>query len=335
VIGFATSFLLKDAMPRPVSLSPELLQTFISVVRHDGDAVAAAAALGINQPSMSKRLAQLQHAGRVLRKPWLERHGKTWKLTDEGRRMLPTVEDVVYRYDQLRKFADAPLDLAVACGQDAAGGLILETCRRFRKHHPQHTVRVATPRGRARIEGVAGGLYELAIVTHSADQIREAARRELIVEELYTDPLVLAYASSAPFADSFDKLPERVTAKALSAFPLALPETDSALREDFESKTRVAGGGALLRPVIEGGWSMSLRYVAEGFAVGVLPRSVVASAREPLMIRGLAREVTPPNTLRLITRKRHDAEGGHDLTSAGKGFYDTLREVAPRFAPPA
>src|SRR5688500_19004361 len=136
-------------MPRPVSLSPELLQTFISVHRHAGDAVAAAGTLGINQPSMSKRLAQLQHAGRVLRKPWLERHGKTWKLTDEGRRMLPSVEDVVYRYEQLRKFADAaaPSELAVACGQDAAAGLILETCRRFRKHHPDQTVRVASPRG--------------------------------------------------------------------------------------------------------------------------------------------------------------------------------------------
>ena len=55
-------------MPRPASLSPELLQTFIAVVGHDGDAVAAANALGINQPSMSKRLAQLQHAGRVLRR---------------------------------------------------------------------------------------------------------------------------------------------------------------------------------------------------------------------------------------------------------------------------
>src|SRR5512144_17867 len=103
-------------MPRPASLSPELLQTFVAVVDHDGGAVAAATALGINQPSMSKRLAQLQHAGRVLRRPWVERRGKTWVLTEEGRRVLPSAEDLVHRYDQLRKFADAAASpgLAVA-----------------------------------------------------------------------------------------------------------------------------------------------------------------------------------------------------------------------------
>jgi DNA-binding transcriptional LysR family regulator len=273
----------------------------------------------------------------VLRKPWLERHGKTWKLTDEGRRMLPSAEDVVYRYEQLRKFADAaaPSDLAVACGQDAAGGLILETCRRFRKHHPDQTVRVACPRGKARIEGVAGGLYELAIVTHTPEQIREAARRDLLVEELYADPLVLACSAWAPFAEQFGKLSDRVSAKALAAFPLALPEADSALRAEFESKTRLSGGGAILRPVVEGAWSVGVKYVVEGFAVGLLPKSVVASTKEAMLVKNLAREVTPENRVRLICRKRFDAEGGPDLTPNGKAFYDALKDLAPRFAPPA
>src|SRR5262245_15635420 len=129
-------------MPRPVSLSPELLQTFVAVVGHDGDAVAAADELGINQPSMSKRLAQLQHAGKVLRRPWLDRRGKTWVLTDEGRRVLPSAEDLVHRYEQLRKFADAavPPGLSVACGQDAAGGVVLAAVRRFRSAYPDDPV---------------------------------------------------------------------------------------------------------------------------------------------------------------------------------------------------
>src|SRR5262245_8676204 len=202
-------------MPRPVSLSPELLQTFVAVVGHDGDAVAAADELGINQPSMSKRLAQLQHAGRVLRRPWVERRGKTWVLTDEGRRVLPSVEELVHRYDQLRRFADSAVapGLSVACGQEAAGGVGLAAVRRVRASHPDYPVRVSSPRGQARVEGVAGGLFELALVTHSANQIREIARRDLHVEDLYTDPLVLVAAPSAPFAEAFGKLPEtRVSA---------------------------------------------------------------------------------------------------------------------------
>src|SRR5438105_7454025 len=89
------------SMPRPPSISPELMTTFVTVVRMDGDATKAADVLRINQPSMSKRLAFLQHAGRILRRPWLERVGKTWKLTDEGRRALPAVEELIRRYHLL------------------------------------------------------------------------------------------------------------------------------------------------------------------------------------------------------------------------------------------
>src|SRR5579883_2898332 len=111
-------------MPRPPSLSPELLQTFLRVLAHEGDAVAAAEELDINQPSMSKRLALLQHAGRVLRRPWLERHGKKWQLTPEGQRVLPAVEEIVHRYRVLKENVAEPDRPAVsfACGQDALAG---------------------------------------------------------------------------------------------------------------------------------------------------------------------------------------------------------------------
>src|SRR5437868_10360716 len=66
-------------MPRPVSLSLELLRTFLTLVHNEGDAVKSAGILGVNQPSMSKRLGYLQHSGPVLDHPWLVRVGKTWK----------------------------------------------------------------------------------------------------------------------------------------------------------------------------------------------------------------------------------------------------------------
>src|ERR1700754_932860 len=111
-------------MPRPPTLSPELLHTFVAVIHTNGDAAQAADRLGITQPSMSKRLAHLQHAGRAIRRPWLERQGKRWLLTPEGRRVFPAVEDVLRRYEQLTQFvgAAAPAALTFACGQEAAAG---------------------------------------------------------------------------------------------------------------------------------------------------------------------------------------------------------------------
>jgi DNA-binding transcriptional LysR family regulator len=331
VIGFATPFFLRNLMPRPVSLSPELLQTFVSVVAHDGDAVAAAATLGINQPSMSKRLAQLQHSGRVLRRPWIERKGKTWFLTDEGKRVLPSVEDLVHRYEQLRRFANsaAAPGLAVACGQESAGGMVLAAVRRFRANHPDYPVRVSSPRGEARIDGVANGLFELALVTHTQDQIREIARRELYIEDLYTDPLVLVAAPSSPFAEAFGKLPDTpVSPKALTAFPLVLPEPDSGLRREFDKRLREQGYAATVQAVVEtGGWTVALEYVREGFGVGLLPKSV--AGKDPwLVVKPLSSKVAPSNTVRLICRRRFDADGGLDLNERGQAFCEALRTVA-------
>lgn len=50
-------------MPRPSTLSLELLQTFLVLLRDDGDAAVTTRELDINQPSMSKRLSIFQHAG--------------------------------------------------------------------------------------------------------------------------------------------------------------------------------------------------------------------------------------------------------------------------------
>ncbi len=146
-------------MPRPASLSPELLQTFVTLHQTEGDAAQAAEILGINQPSMSKRLAQLQHAGRILKRPWLERLGKRWLLTDEGERVLPAVQDLLHRYEQLKTFVAgaAPSGLHFACGREGVTGFVLEAVKRFRREHPQTRIRLATLRGEQRIEGVASG----------------------------------------------------------------------------------------------------------------------------------------------------------------------------------
>src|SRR5262245_41101056 len=141
-------------MPRVASLPVELLQTFAEIARTGGDAMEAARRLEINQPSMSKRLKPLQHAGRRLPRPWLVKVGKTWVLTEEGKRVLPAVEDLVRRMERLADAIKAGRSprLTFACGQEAAGGFVLQAVRRFRETRPDAPFRVATLRGEARIE---------------------------------------------------------------------------------------------------------------------------------------------------------------------------------------
>ena len=69
-------------MRRSVTLSFELLQTFVSLIRYEREAAAAMRDPELIQPMLSKRLKYLQHAGPLLDRPWLVREGKTWKLTE-------------------------------------------------------------------------------------------------------------------------------------------------------------------------------------------------------------------------------------------------------------
>src|SRR5687767_2026910 len=225
-------------MPRPPSISPELMSTFVTVVRTEGDATRAADLLNINQPSMSKRLAFLQHAGRVLRRPWLERVGKSWHLTEEGRRVLPAVEELVHRYKLLTEAIEEERPAVVfGCGPGGAAGFVREAVRLFRKARPDDTFRVSARPATARVEGVANGSLDLATVRIAQQEILELARRPLYVEDLYEDPLVLAAVPGVPGFDDF-QAEKAVQPKTLVKLPLILPEPDARLRRDFDRRCR-------------------------------------------------------------------------------------------------
>jgi Bacterial regulatory helix-turn-helix protein, lysR family len=108
-------------MPRPSRLSLELLETFVALVEHDGDATHTAEQLGINQPSVSKRLAALRRlTAERIGQPWLMRKGKRWRLTPEGQRVRIVVADMVRRYQELERFVSSGAEggplVSIACG---------------------------------------------------------------------------------------------------------------------------------------------------------------------------------------------------------------------------
>jgi DNA-binding transcriptional LysR family regulator len=316
-------------MPRPPSISPELMTTFVTVVRSDGDATRAAELLNINQPSMSKRLAFLQHAGRILRRPWLERVGKSWHLTEEGRRVLPAVEELVHRYRLLTEAIEEERPGVVfGTGSGGAAGYVRRALRAFRERHPNATYRVAVRPATARVEGVANGSLDLACVRLAPTEILERARRPLFIEDLYDDPLVLVGAPGVEGFDEFKDLNEKsLTPKMLTRFPLVLPEPDAGLRREFDRRCRDAGVADRLRVAIEVGPApTALGYVRDGLGIGVMPRSAV-NGHKDLTIKGLPAKLSPANTVRVICRKRAGTDD-LDLTDRGADFLQVLREAA-------
>jgi DNA-binding transcriptional LysR family regulator len=324
-------------MPRSSQLSIELLQTFLSLSEHDGDALAAAHDLEINQPSMSKRLAVLQHTGRGITRPWLKREGKRWKATPEGLRVLPAVRDILARYDRLTAFSeDQGAGLPVftfGCGQQAATGFVLRAARRFHSEKPDVAFRISQLRGRARIEGVVNGSLDLAAVTDREETIAAVARCELHIDALPEEPLVFvagaAGGGSMPaWHAAFLKLPPRgVSAEALPSFPLIVPEPDADIRRILDAAAQQAGVLNELNIALEiGGWQAILAYVREGLGVGVVTQTAFEQEPHQLEIRQLNRRTFPPTRLRLICRTRLTAPDELDLSAAAARFRELLLE---------
>lgn len=322
-------------MSRSLTLSFELLQTFVSLIRHEGEASATMAELGLNQPTLSKRLKYLQHSGPLLEQPWLVRDGKTWHLTEEGRRVWPPVSELVDRYENLQAFlgggeaSRAPVHFA--CGQQMATGLVREALMAFCQQHPDVRIRISTLRGQTRIEGVSNGTLDLAIVTHDTPTVQEIARRMLHVEPLVTHHLALVCATRSPWDRPLRALPKGgAPVEALEEFPLILPEPDAGLRKGLDVVLRRKGLLDKLNLILEiGGWPTILAYVRDSFGVGVVSEGALGDGAG-LTIRRLDPDAIPPIEAKLICRWLPGSGEELDLSESAAFWRTVMLHTARR-----
>lgn len=283
-------------------ITPDVCRAFVALKRAEGVLKDAAATLTESVPTLSKRLKPLVVGDPPLAGPWLKKEGNLFRLTEVGTLMLPAATDLADKWETV--VADAKRvrspGLTVACGQEAAGGVVLRAAEAFRDARPTTPLRVAVVRGRGRIEGVVGGRYDVALVTLAGPEIQAIAKQKMTVRQLGDDRLLLACGATAKWAADFADESAEVTAAQVGAWPFVLPETDAAVRQDWEArltKARVHSPAAVIEV---GGWRVLLGYIRAGFGVGLLPASVATDATG-ILTRPLADPIRPRNHLRVVT----------------------------------
>jgi DNA-binding transcriptional LysR family regulator len=306
-------------MPRQVSLSFDLLRTFLALVHHQGNAAKSAKELDINQPSMSKRLGFLQHAGPVLERPWLFREGKTWRLTEEGTKILPAVEELVRRYEQLQQFVTQPPRVVHVGGHHPH---LWSAVRTFRASHSEVRLRVLPATDRQLIGMVANGSLDFVVVQQDDAVIKAVARRTLHSTELPVDPLVVvAIPHGQPWAAEFlDLKTGKVKPKDLAELPLLLPENDLDWRKGFDAAVRADEVEPTVALEVDVAQLPAL--VADGCGIALLPESVamtIAGAE----VRALNNKQFPSLPTRLLARP--GLVDAPDLSPDAKAFYDAVR----------
>ena len=315
----------------PSRLPLDLLETFVCLAVHEGDASAALNELDISQPTMSKRLSTLRRfSSKTKSEPWFRLQGKRWHLTGEGRRVFPLVSGLVRQYRETESFLTTPAVnhkplVSIACGQTNSRGLVSTASQQFLKNQSHTRIRIATPRARLRIEGVATGLYDMAIVSDSPENVFRIAGKKLHIIELYTEELVLFGSpnKTSEWGSLWSKLPKRraITAEEIVDLPFILPEPDASTRKRVDNWF-VKSVGRLPHVVVEtGGWHSILGFANAGHGVCVMPAEVLSpSQRRQSRKLGDRNE---PRTIKIIANKARKADKP-DLQGVKLGFFESL-----------
>jgi len=287
-----------------------LLRSLVAVADH-GAITEAAAALGVSQSALSRRIDQLEEA---LGAPLLERVGRGVALTAMGQIAAVEGRQLVQRYDRMKAMIVDHLRLdagvvRIGGGATAVGFLLPRAIAAFRKQHPRVVFQVKEAGSREIEAAVQGEELELGIVT------LPTRTREVDERPLAQDKIVLVASKDHPLAKQ-----ARVDAQDLNGQNLVGFEAGSAVRWLIDAALREAqvevnvvmelrSVAAILQMVETTG---SLAFVSE---LSVLPPAAPRARNVvPLEVRGLdiQRELA-------LIRKR-----GRSLSPAAHAFSESL-----------
>lgn len=128
--------MMTPAPDRPVRLDVESLRVFDQVVTQDGF-TAAAVALGMTQPAVSKKIQRLEDR---LGMRLLLRDGHSFTLTSHGRDLLDHAREIVQAHDRavdhIRR-SELQGAIRLGCNEEVAARGLSEVVSQFRRSHPE------------------------------------------------------------------------------------------------------------------------------------------------------------------------------------------------------
>ena len=171
------------------------MRSLLAVAEH-GAITDAAAALGVSQSALSRRIDQLEDA---LGAPVLERLGRGVVLTSIGQLAIEEGKLLVQRYDRLKSRIHEHLRLdagvvRIGGGATAVGFLLPRAIAAFRVRHPGVVFQVKEAGSREIEAAVARDDLELGIVT------LPTRSRDVDEKPLARDRIVLVAAKEHPLA---------------------------------------------------------------------------------------------------------------------------------------
>lgn len=253
------------------------------ILEETGGVSETARRLGVSQPVISKKL-QVFKDSRACGAILLRSEGRV-ELTEEAHAVLPAIRELLSRYDRIVRYlhqeAVSPQVLRIGSGSFAAEHYLPLAIAQLRPTLEDCQIETQVCRGRDRIVGTARGVFDLSIVTHDKNQIRQILRDErldeslLKVDRLGRHPLcVLTHIDSDAGrelqAASGDKT---ISLSQLASWELVGPDRQSGLRRQLEQR---AHGKSLYFIAEGGGWAAAKQFAQQGIGVAIVPWATVS-----------------------------------------------------------
>lgn len=265
-----------------------------------GGVTAAAKRLGMEQSTLSRHLAVFKQSG-ADGQAVLALKSKQLRLTPKGESVLPAVRDLVRQYEQLLRVlegsADEPQVVRLGLGHFAVEHYLPRVLVQTRTQTPRFALDVQVARGQRRILGVAGGEFDLAVVTHDPVQldtmlaVHLGRRHALTVEPLSRQPFCVAAGRNTQAANDLKRIAVRrsVPVDELTRWPFVGLDETSGIRRLVERELRKAKLKLSFVPRTgTGGWPAAKEFARQGLGAALLPLAALdADDLADLIVRKL------------------------------------------------
>lgn len=258
-----------------------------------GNFTRAAEKCFVAQPSLSQQIIKLE---KELGQKLFDRAGRTVRLTDAGRSFYDDAVEILAAVDRARRKAAEADDagtgrVAVGAIPTVAPYLLPGIIQRFVRRFPRADVVVYENFTEQTVKSCLDGTLDLAVLALPVDDVR------LVVEPLFSEPLLAAMAANHPLAAR-----RRITLDDLAAEPFILLAETHCLGRQIVSFCREQS----CRPTVSCHSAQLLtvqELIALGHGMSLIPRMAVeadkSNQRKYLPLAG----DQPQRTLAMIWRK--------------------------------
>ena len=268
----------------------------------------------VSQPSLSLQIANLEReVGTLL----FARQGRSVRLTDAGRCLAEYAERILRDEEEARRAVRAVVGLergrlAIWTLPTPGQNLLPPHLAAFRQAHPkiEITVHESVP-ARTVGEAVAAGVADIGFV-HLPVLVPD-----LVVEELFTEELVLVVGTAHPLAGA-DPAAPRLSDLAGQDF-VWVPQGANAEHPIFAAC--LAAGFTPRIACVSGSAAGMQNLVAAGLGVALLPRLALQPPNGVVVV-----ELAPPRPTRTIAAVWRERDG---LTHAAEAFLRLVRAGLP------